>query len=44
MKKKKQIDVNVDEMLKWINDNLADYKENFVAKVKEIENVFNHKM
>ena len=38
---KKQIETKVDEVLKWSNDNPAASKEEYDAKVKEIEAVFN---
>ena len=38
---KKQIETKVDEVLKWANDNPAASKEEYDAKVKEIEAVFN---
>jgi L1 cell adhesion molecule like protein len=38
---KKQIEAKVDEVLKWTNDNPAASKEEYDAKVKEIEAVFN---
>ena len=38
---KKQIETKVDEVLKWCNDNPAASKEEYDAKVKEIEAVFN---
>ena len=39
--KKKQIEGKIDEVLKWVNDNPAASKEEYDAKVKEIEAVFN---
>ena len=38
---KKNIEAKVDEILKWVNDNPAASKEEYDAKVKEIEAVFN---
>ena len=38
---KKQIETKVDEILKWTNDNPAASKEEYDAKVKEIEAIFN---
>ena len=38
---KKQIETKVDEVLKWTNDNPAASKEEYDAKQKEIEAVFN---
>ena len=38
---KKQIETKVDEVLKWTNDNPAASKEEYDAKVKEIEGIFN---
>jgi len=38
---KKQVGDKVDEVLKWVNDNPAASKEEYDAKVKEIEAVFN---
>ena len=38
---KKQIEGKVDEVLKWLNDNPAASKEEYDAKLKEIEAVFN---
>ena len=38
---KKQIETKVDEILKWANDNPAASKEEYDAKVKEVEGVFN---
>ena len=38
---KKQIETKVDEVLKWVNDNPAASKEEYDAKVKEIEGIFN---
>jgi L1 cell adhesion molecule like protein len=38
---KKQIEAKVDEVLKFVNDNPAASKEEYDAKVKEIEAVFN---
>ena len=38
---KKQIETKVDEVLKFVNDNPAASKEEYDAKVKEIEAVFN---
>ena len=38
---KKQVETKVDEVLKWVNDNPAASKEEYDAKVKEIEAVFN---
>ena len=38
---KKQIEGKVDEVLKWLNDNPAASKEEYEAKLKEIEAVFN---
>ena len=38
---KKQIEAKVDEVLKWANDNPAASKEEYDAKTKEIEAVFN---
>ena len=38
---KKQIEGKVDEVLKWVNDNPAASKEEYDAKVKEIEGIFN---
>jgi len=38
---KKQVGDKVDEILKWVNDNPAASKEEYDAKVKEIEAVFN---
>ena len=38
---KKQIETKVDEVLKWANDNPAASKEEYDAKTKEIEAVFN---
>ena len=38
---KKQIEEKVDEVLKWLNDNPAASKEEYDAKLKEIEAVFN---
>ena len=38
---KKQIEGKVDEILKWSNDNPAASKEEYDAKVKEIEAIFN---
>ena len=38
---KKQIETKVDEILKWANDNPAASKEEYDAKVKEVEAVFN---
>ena len=38
---KKQIEAKIDEILKWTNDNPAASKEEYDAKVKEIEAVFN---
>ena len=38
---KKQIDTKVDEILKWVNDNPAASKEEYDAKQKEIEAIFN---
>ena len=41
---KKQIETKVDEILKWTNDNPAASKEEYDAKVKEIEAIFNNIM
>ena len=38
---KKQIETKVDEVLKWVNDNPAASKEEYDAKQKEIEAIFN---
>ena len=38
---KKQIENKVDEVLKWVNDNPAASKEEYDAKQKEIEAIFN---
>ena len=38
---KKQIETKVDEVLKWVNDNPAASKEEYDAKQKEIETIFN---
>ena len=38
---KKQIEAKVDEVLKFVNDNPAASKEEYDAKVKEVEAVFN---
>ena len=38
---KKQIETKVDEILKWVNDNPAASKEEYDAKQKEIEAIFN---
>jgi len=38
---KKQIETKVDEVLKFVNDNPAASKEEYDAKVKEIEAIFN---
>jgi len=38
---KKQIEGKVDEVLKWLNDNPAASKEEYDAKLKEIEAAFN---
>ena len=38
---KKAVETKVDEILKWTNDNPAASKEEYDAKVKEIEAVFN---
>ena len=38
---KKQIETKIDEVLKWTNDNPAASKEEYDAKQKEIEAVFN---
>ena len=38
---KKQIETKVDEVLKWANDNPAASKEEYDAKVKEVEGIFN---
>ena len=38
---RKQIEGKIDEVLKWVNDNPAASKEEYDAKVKEIEAVFN---
>jgi L1 cell adhesion molecule like protein len=38
---KKQIETKVDEILKWVNDNPAASKEEYDAKQKEIETIFN---
>ena len=38
---KKQVETKVDEVLKWVNDNPAASKEEYDAKVKEVEGIFN---
>ena len=38
---RKQIEGKIDEVLKWVNDNPAASKEEYDAKVKEIEGIFN---
>ena len=38
---KKQIEGKIDEVLKWTNDNPAASKEEYDAKVKEVEGIFN---
>ena len=38
---RKQIEGKIDEILKWVNDNPAASKEEYDAKVKEIEAIFN---
>ena len=38
---KKQIEGKVDEVLKWTNDHPAVSKDEYDAKVKEIEGIFN---
>ena len=38
---KKQIETKLDEVLKWTNDNPAASKEEYDAKVKEVEGIFN---
>ena len=38
---RKQIEGKIDEVLKWVNDNPAASKEEYDAKVKEIEAIFN---
>ena len=38
---KKTVEAKIDEVLKWVNDNPAASKEEFEAKTKEVEAVFN---
>ena len=38
---RKQIETKIDEVLKWTNDNPAASKEEYDAKVKEVEAIFN---
>jgi len=38
---KKTIETKIDEVLKWMNDNPAAKKEEYEAKTKELEGIFN---